>query len=86
MSTGDGGGKPANDNLQAANDNRAQYMRGYMKRRRLGGKTLRSLLKDGLHVIEAYDTHEDPEARAFIAAVKELLDPPERRNNGCKGA
>ena len=80
------GDKPSNDNLQAANDNnRAQYMRDYMKRRRQGGKTLRSLLRDGLHVVEAHAPRNDPEAQAFIAAVKGLV-APEHEKPGCKGA
>jgi len=86
MTNVDGGEQPANDNLQAANDNRAQYMRDYMKRRRRGGKTLKTLLKEGLAVIEAGKRPTDPEAQHFIAAVRALLDAPEKRNHGCKGA
>ena len=72
--------QPANDNLPIANDNRAQYMRDYMKRRRQGSKTLLQLLKEGLEVIEARLTQEDPQARAFIAAARERLDGPDKRN------
>ena len=82
--------RPANDNQEIANDNRRRnYQRSYMARRRQGGKTLKSLLREGLHVIEAQGAclGDDPEAQAFIAAVRELLDGPEKRNKtGCKGA
>ena len=57
---------PANDNKT-----RAEYMREYMARRRHGGKTLKSLLRDGLLVAER--AGDDPEARAFSAAVRALL-------------
>jgi hypothetical protein len=77
--------RPANDNLPVANDNRAKYMRDYMKRRRRGLKTLRDLLRDGLQVIEARDAHEDAQARAFIAAARERLDGPEKRKRSRKG-
>ena len=81
--------RPANDNLEIANDNRRRdYQRNYMARRRQGGKTLKSLLKEGLHVVEAQGARlgDDPEAQAFIAAVRELLGAPEKRKTGCKGA
>ena len=73
--------RPANDNLPIANDNRAKYMRDYMKRRRHGLKTLRDLLKDGLHVVEAQGARlgDDPEAQTFIAAARARLDGLEKR-------
>ena len=77
--------QPANDNLPVANDNRAKYMRDYMKRRRHGSKTLLQLLKEGLEVIEACDTHADAPARAFIAAARERLDGPDKRKSSRKG-
>lgn len=64
---------PANDNRT-----RAEYMREYMARRRHGGKTLKSLLRDGLLVAER--APDDPEKRQFITAVRELLqDEPKAR-------
>jgi hypothetical protein len=66
--------------LPAANDNksRAEYMREYMARRRHGGQTMRSLLREGLACVEAHAPMEDLRARMFIAAVKDLLQAPER--------
>lgn len=67
---------PANDNLPVANDNhkRADYMRGYMSRRRRCGKTLLQLLRDSLDFVPA----DDPNAQAYISAVRDRLDaqPP----------
>lgn len=68
-------GLPANDNLQAANDNRSEYQRALMRwRRRHPGKTQRSLLRASLALVEAHAPMDDPEARMFIEAVKELFD------------
>ena len=59
---------------EPANDNRKrQYQRDYMARRRHGGKTLKSLLREGLALIAAR-AGDDPEAQTFIAAVREVLD------------
>lgn len=71
---------PVNDNLATANDNkRTEYMREYMARRRQGAKTMRSLLKDSLALIEAGASMHDPEAQTFIAAVREILAHEEPR-------
>lgn len=67
---GDG---PTNDNLPSANDNRKNYMRDYMARRRHGAKTLRQLLIDGLALVVVHAPQDDPEAQTFIAAVRDLL-------------
>jgi hypothetical protein len=77
---GPAAGSPTNDNLAVANDNqkRAEYMRGYMKRRRRGAKTLRQLLRDGLACVERRGPMGDPEAQAFIDAVRGLLEEGER--------
>ena len=78
-------GEPANDNIPTANDNRAQYMRDYMQRRRRGRKTLKSLLKDGLQVAETHAPANDPAAKIFIAAVKQALgDKPAGRRKGAR--
>ena len=70
--------EPANDNLPVANDNqkRADYMCSHMRwRRRHPGKTLRQLLRDSLDIIAANAPADDPNAQAFIATVRDLLEP-----------
>ena len=74
-------GEPANDNIAVANDNLKlnQRMSRYMRfRRRHPGKTRMQLLRDGLDIVVARAPHNDPEAQAFIAAVRDLLaaEPP----------
>jgi hypothetical protein len=76
-------GKPVNDNLAAANDNRrTDYMRNYMARRRNGGKTIRQLLREGLDCLVARASPDDQEAQTFIAAVKDILGPENRAKGG----
>ena len=65
--------KPSNDNLQPANDNRRDYMRNYMFRRRQGGKTMRQLLGESLEFVAARASPDDLDAQLYIAAVKDLL-------------
>jgi hypothetical protein len=75
----------ANDNLPAANDNRkrADYMARHMRwRRRHPGKNVRALLRDALVLVEARAASNSPEARAFIGAVRDLLEETHADQSG----
>lgn len=67
------GERPTNDNLPSANDNRKNYMRDYMARRRHGAKTLRQLLQDGLALVVVHAPADSEAAQIFVAAVRDLL-------------